>query len=139
MKYLLIVGLALGTATISFGQQTRSADLASAGTPAKKVSMRSSVLYLLSHDDKTTEISKEEFKKIKKKDIEYTKLLKDPALLSMYGDKAKGGVVLVQMKQSPDEKKRKGRQNSSRKTKQNANPGNDSATLSTNKIATKTQ
>ncbi|HZI25732.1 MAG TPA: hypothetical protein VFD46_11665 [Chryseolinea sp.] len=133
MKYLLIVALAFGTATISFGQQTRSADIASAGTPAKKVSMRSSVLYLLSQDDKTTEISKEEFKKIKKKDIEYTKVLKDPALLSMYGDKAKSGVVLVQMKQSADEKKKKGRQNSSRKTKQNPNQGNDAAALSTNK------
>src|SRR5688572_12160251 len=133
MKYLLIVGLAFGTATISFGQQTRSADIASAGTPAKKVSMRSSVLYLLSHDGKTTEISNEEFKKIKKKDIEYTKVLKDPALLSMYGDKAKSGVVLVQMKQSADEKKRKARQDSSRKTKQKANQGNDSAALSTNK------
>jgi hypothetical protein len=131
MKYLLIVGLAFGTATISFGQQTNSADIASAGTPAKKVSTRSSVLYLLSHDDKTTEISKEEFKKIKKKDIEYTKLLKDPALLSMYGDKAKSGVVLVQMKQSADEKKKKGRQNSSRKTKQNANARNDAPALST--------
>jgi hypothetical protein len=133
MKYLLIVGLAFGTATISFGQQTSSAEIASAGTPAKKVSMRSSVLYLLSRGDKTTEISNEEFKKIKKKDIEYTKVLKDPALLSMYGDKAKSGVILVQMKQSADEKKRKGRQHSSRKTKQKADQGNDSAVLSTNK------
>ena len=133
MKYLLIVGLAFSTAAISFGQQTGSADIASAGTPAKKVSMRSSVLYLLSHDDKTTEISNEEFKKIKKKDIEYTKVLKDPALLSMYGDKAKSGVVLVQMKQSGDETKRKARKHSSRKTKQKANQGNDSAALSTNK------
>jgi hypothetical protein len=133
MKYLLIVALAFGIATISFGQQTKSTDIVAAGTPAKKVSTRSSVLYLLSHDDKTTEISKEEFKKIKKKDIEYTKVLKDPALLSMYGDKAKSGVVLVQMKQSADEKKKKGRQNSSRKTKQNANQGNDAAALSTNK------
>ena len=131
MKYLLIVGLAFGIATISFGQQTKSTDIVAAGTPTKKVAMRSSVLYLLSHDDKTTEISKEEFKKIKKKDIEYTKVLKDPALLSMYGDKAKSGVVLVQMKQSPDEKKKKGRQNSSRKMKQNANAGNDAAALST--------
>ena len=133
MKYLLIVGLAFGTATISFGQPTKAADIASARTPAKKVSTHSSVLYLLSHDDKTTEISKEEFKKLKKKDIEYTKLLKDPALLSMYGDKAKSGVVLIQMKQSPDEKKRKGRQNSSRKTKQSANQGKDAAALSTSK------
>ncbi len=118
MKYLLIVGLAFGTATISFGQQTSAADIASAGTPAEKASIRLSVLYLLSHDHKTTEISKEEFKKIKKKDIEYTKVIKDPALLSMYGDKAKSGVVLVQMKQSADEKKRKARRDSSRKTKQ---------------------
>ena len=118
MKYLLIVGLAFGTATISFGQRTSAADIASTRTPAKKASMSLSVLYLLSHDHKTMEISKEEFKKIKKKDIEYTKVIKDPALLSMYGDKAKSGVVLVQMKQSADEKKRKARQDSSRKTKQ---------------------
>ena len=139
MKYLLIVALAFGTATISFGQQTRSGDIASAGTPAKKVSMRSSVLYLLSKGDKTTEISNEEFKKIKKKDIEYTKVLKDPALLSMYGDKAKGGVVLVQMKQTAEEKKRKARKVSFRKTKQKGNQTNDAEALSTNKVAKKTQ
>ena len=128
MKYLLIVGLAFGTVTISFGQQTTSAYTASAGTPAKKVSTRSSVLYLLSQGGKTTEVSKEELKKIKKKDIEYTKVLKDPALLSMYGDKAKNGVVLVQMKQGADEKKRKARQDTSRKIKQKASQGNDSTT-----------
>ena len=117
MKYLLIVGLAFWTATISFGQQKSADDIASSRTPTEKASMSLSV-YLLSHGDKTTEISKDEFKKIKKKDIEYTKVLTDPALLSMYGDKARSGVVLVHLKQSADEKKRKARQDSSRKTKQ---------------------
>ena len=119
MKYLLIVGLALCTATISFGQQKGAVEVASTGTPAKKASIGPAVLYLLSQGNKTTEISKEEFRKIKKKDIEYTKMIKDPALLSMYGDKAKSGVVLIQIKQIGDDKKKKtGADSSSRKTKQ---------------------
>jgi hypothetical protein len=119
MKYLLIVGLAFCIATVSFGQQKGSGEVASTKTPAKKTSLSPTVLYLLSKGDKTTEISKEEFRKLKKKDIEYTKMIKDPALLSMYGDKAKSGVVLVQMKQGPNEKKKKVRSDSSsRKEKQ---------------------
>lgn len=118
MKYLLIVGLAFCVATISFAQQRGAVEVASSGAPAKKASIRPTVLYLLSQGDKTAEISREEYRKIKKKDIEYTKVIKDPALLSMYGDKAKSGVVLIQMRQSLDEKKKKQRQDSSRKAKQ---------------------
>lgn len=118
MKYLLSVGLAFCIATISFGQQHGAGEVASTKTPAKKASLSPTVLYLLSKGDKTTEISKEEFRKIKKKDIEYTKMIKDPALLSMYGDKAKSGVVLVQMKQGPNEKKKKARSDSSRREKE---------------------
>jgi hypothetical protein len=119
MKYLLILGLSFCAATVSFGQQKTSVEVASTKTPAKKTSLRPTVLYLLSKGDKTTEISKEEYRQIKKKDIEYTKMIKDPALLSMYGDKAKGGVVLVQMKQGPDDKKKRARLDSSaRRTKE---------------------
>ena len=119
MKFLVIFGLAICFATISFGQQKGADEVASTGTPVKKASLGPSVLYLLSKGDKTTEITKEEFRSIKKKDIEYTKVIKDPALLSMYGDKAKSGVVLVHIKQSPDDKKKKARaDSSSRKTKQ---------------------
>jgi hypothetical protein len=116
MKYLLIASLAFSITTISFAQQ--KIEVASTKTPAKKTSLSPTVLYLLSKGDKTTEISKEEFRKIKKKDIEYTKMIKDPALLSMYGDKAKSGVVLVQLKQGPNEKKKKERSDSSRKEKE---------------------
>lgn len=118
MKYLLIVGLSFCAATVSFGQQKTSIKVVSTGTPTKKTSVHPTVLYLLSKGDKTTEISKEEYRQIKKKDIEYTKMIKDPALLSMYGDKAKSGVVLIQMKHGPDDKKKRARLDSSaRRTK----------------------
>lgn len=118
MKYLSIVVLALCASTISFAQQTvPTPEIASAKTPVKKPSAALSRLYLLSNGDNTSEISQADFKKIKKKDIEYVKVLQDPVLLSMYGDKAKSGVILVQMKQSPGEKKQKHRQDSSRKSK----------------------
>ena len=119
MKYLLMIGLTFFATTILFAQQKNKAEVASTGTPAKKTSAGSAVLYLLAQGDQTTEISKEEFRKIKKKDIEYTKMIKDPALLSMYGDKAKSGVVLIHMKQSGDDKKKKSRTDSSlRKSRQ---------------------
>lgn len=119
MKCILIVGLVFSLATVSLGQQKNSGEVASAATPAKKASLGPTVLYLLSTEDKTTEITKDEFRRIKKKDIEYTKMIKDPALLSMYGDKAKSGVILVQLKQSGEDKKKKARpDSSSRRTKQ---------------------
>ncbi len=120
MKYLLIVGLAFCSATVSLAQQAATTpEIASAKTPVKKASSTpSAVLYLLSKNDMTSEISKAEFKKLKKKDIEYVKVLKDPVLLSMYGEKAKKGVILVQMKQNPNDKKKKSRQDSSRKAKE---------------------
>lgn len=118
MKYFLIVGLSFCIATVS-AQQKSNAEVASTATPAKKTSTGSTVLYLLAQGDQTSEISREEFRKIKKKDIEYTKMIKDPVLLSMYGDKAKGGVVLIHMKQTADDKKKKERaDSSSRKAKQ---------------------
>ena len=104
-----MIGLTLFVTTVLYAQQKATAEVASAGTPANKASVGSTVLYLLSQGNQTTEISKEEFRKIKKKDIEYTKMIKDPALLSMYGDKAKSGVVLIHMKQSGDDKKKKSR------------------------------
>ncbi len=120
MKYLLIVGLALCSATVSLAQQAATTpEIASAKTAVKKASSTpSAVLYLLSKNDKTSEISKAEFKKLKKKDIEYVKVLKDPVLLSMYVEKAKKGVIMVQMKQNPNDKKKKSRQDSSHKAKE---------------------
>jgi hypothetical protein len=120
MKYSLVIVLSFFVTTILFAQKKNGTEVASTATPAKKASMGgSTVLYLLSQGDQTTEITKEEFRKLKKKDIEYTKMIKDPALLSMYGDKAKSGVVLIHMKQTADDKKNKARSDSSlRKAKQ---------------------
>jgi hypothetical protein len=119
MKHVLIVVFAfcvLSTTSIAQQKNGSTAEVASIKPALKKKPSTTSKLYLLSTGDKTSEITKEDFKKIKKKDIEYVKELKDPVLLSMYGDKAKSGVVLVQMKQSPNEKKKKMRQDSSQKS-----------------------
>jgi hypothetical protein len=118
MKTILVFCAALSFCTISFGQNANSAEIASAETPKKQPSSKGARLYLLSNGDKTSEISVAEFKKLKKTDIEYVRVLKDPVLLSMYGDKAKSGVILVQLKNSTDEKKRKQRKDSLRDTKE---------------------
>ena len=119
MKYLLTIVITFFVTSLLFAQQKTNGEVAATATPAKKASMTSTVLYLLAQGDQTTEISKEEFRRLKKKDIEYTKMIKDPVLLSMYGDKAKSGVVLIHMKQSGDDKKKKSRADSAlRKPKQ---------------------
>lgn len=119
MKYLILGVIALcASASVSIAQKkgAQSAEIASTKPVAKKGTSSASKLYLLSNGDKTSQITREDFKKIKKKDIEYVKELKDPVLLSMYGDKAKSGVILVQMKHNGDDKKRKARQDSSKKS-----------------------
>lgn len=120
MKNILVVILVCCTTiTISQAQQSAaiSTEMASTKATVKKKAPAASKLYLLSNGDETKQITQQDFKKINKKDIEYVKELTDPVLLSMYGDKAKSGVFLVQLKHSPDEKKRRARQDSARKSR----------------------
>lgn len=107
MKYLIVLLLTcLCTFTFAQKQQKQnSAEVASVKKPGKKTSSGLQ-LYLLSTGDKTQEISKSEFDKISKEQIEYVRVLKDAALISMYGDKGKNGVVLVVMKSSASGKKK---------------------------------
>jgi hypothetical protein len=119
MKKILVVILAFcATITISQAQQAaaNTPEMASTKVTVKKKAPAASKLYLLSNGNETKQITQQDFKKIHKKDIEYVRELTDPVLLSMYGDKATSGVVLVQLKNSPDEKKRRARHDSARKS-----------------------
>ena len=118
MKILFVLILACATITVTQAQQSaaNSPEMASTKPAVKKRAPAASKLYLLSNGDETKQITQQDFRKIQKKDIEYVKVLTDPVLLSMYGDKAKSGVVLVQLKNSPEQKKRKARQDSARKS-----------------------
>lgn len=107
MKYLIVLLFSfVCTCSIAQKQQKQnSPEIASVKKPVKKVS-RGEQLYLLSNGSKTEEISKADFDKIAKDQIEYTRVLKDAALISMYGDKGKNGVVLVVMKSAASGKKK---------------------------------
>jgi hypothetical protein len=107
MKYLIVLlFVGLGTLTYAQKQQKQApSEVASTKKAVKKVS-HGDQLYLLSVDNKTQEISKAEFDKIDKDQIEYVKVLKDAGLISMYGEKGKNGVVLVVMKNNTAIKKK---------------------------------
>jgi hypothetical protein len=107
MKYLIVLLFAcVCTCSIAQKQQKQnSAEVASVKKPIIKVSSGDQ-LYLLSTGNKTQEISKADFEKIAKDQIEYTRVLKDAALISMYGDKGKNGVVLVVLKSTASGKKK---------------------------------
>ena len=110
MKYSIVLLLTC-LCTFSFAQKqdkSNSSDVASFKKVAKNADDEQ--LYLLSSGNKTQEISKAEFEKIAKDQIEYVRELKDPALISMYGDKGKNGVVLVVLKSNAVSKKPKQRQ-----------------------------
>ncbi len=110
MKYLLVLVLTSCAFTVAFSQKkTKTSDAVSVKAPAKTVS-NSERLYLLSTKEKTSEITKAEYNSLNKKDIDYVKVLKDPALISMYGGKGKKGVVLIVMKGNQEKKKNKHRQ-----------------------------
>jgi hypothetical protein len=107
MKYLIVLLFAC-LCTSSFAQRQQkqnSSEVASAKKSVKKVSSGDQ-LYLLSTGNKTHEISKAEADKIDKDQIDYVKVLKDPALISMYGEKGKNGVVLILMKSTAPLKKK---------------------------------
>ena len=110
MKYILLLVFAFCACTFAFAQKkAKNSEVASLSTTAKKVS-NSGRLYLLSTKQKTSEITKAEFDTLEKKDIEYVKVLKDPALISMYGAKGKKGVVLIVMKGNQQKKRNRNRQ-----------------------------
>src|SRR5687768_10637452 len=107
MKYLIVLLFAcFGTLSYAQKQQKQApSEVASTKKAVKKIS-NGDQLYLLSVDNKTQEISKAEFDKIDKDQIEYVKVLKDAGLISMYGEKGKNGVVLVVMKNNTTIKKK---------------------------------
>jgi hypothetical protein len=97
--------------TFSFAQKQdkiNSSEVASV-KKSKKKKTGDEQLYLLSRGNKTQEITKAEFEKIEKDSIEYVRVLKDPAIVDMYGEKAKNGVVLVVLKSNGGSKKQKQR------------------------------
>ncbi|HKZ38912.1 MAG TPA: hypothetical protein VJ184_14720 [Chryseolinea sp.] len=110
MKYLLLLVFASCACTFAIAQKKiKTTQEGSVKAPVKNVS-NNERLYLLSTKQKTTEITKAEFNSLNKKDIDYVKVIKDPALISMYGGKGKKGVVLIVMKGNQERKKNKNRQ-----------------------------
>ena len=55
-------------------------------------------LFIVSDDQVSTEIAKEEFERINARDIQSISVLKDPQVLQIYGERGKNGVVLIVMK-----------------------------------------
>jgi hypothetical protein len=110
MKYLLILVLTSCAFTVAFSQKkTKTSDPSTHKAPVKTVAS-SDRLYLLSVKQNTSEITKAEYNNLNKNDIEYVKVIKDPALISMYGGKGKKGVVLIVMKGTNEKKRSKHRQ-----------------------------
>ncbi len=110
MKYLTIIVLTICACSSSFAQKKiKNSEEGAVKAPVKTVS-NSERLYLLSTNQTTSEITKAEFDNLNKKDIDYVKVLKDPALISMYGGKGKRGVVLIVMKGNQEKKRNKNRQ-----------------------------
>jgi hypothetical protein len=110
MKYILLLIFASCVCTFATAQKKVNASPeGSVKAPVKAVS-NNERLYLLSTKQKTSEITKAEFDNLNKKDIDYVKVIKDPALISMYGGKGKKGVVLIVMKGNQERKRSKNRQ-----------------------------
>jgi len=110
MKYILLLIFASCACTLAIAQKkVKTSQEGTVKAPVKTVS-NSDRLYLLSSKQKTSEITKEEFNNLNKKDIDYVKVIKDPALISMYGGKGKKGVVLIVMKGNQEKKRTKQRQ-----------------------------
>jgi hypothetical protein len=111
MKYSMFFLLTC-LCTFSFAQKQskiNSSEVASVKKSRKK-DTGDEQLYLLCTGSKTQEITKAEFEKIEKDQIEYVRVLKDAAITDMYGDKGKNGVVLVVLKSNSGNKKPKQRQ-----------------------------
>ena len=98
MKCLLIVGFLLGGVFTCPAQ-----DLIA--TPEASTEMDEGIelavdepLYLVSSMKTAKIITRDQFEKINHDQVDYIHVIKDPASIGIYGDKARNGVVLVVMK-----------------------------------------
>lgn len=94
MKFLLIVGMLMSGCTLCMAQDRSVTVTEMDGISALPVDP----LYVVSSMKTAKIITRDQFDKISTEDIDYVKMLDDPASIYIYGDKAKNGVMLIVLK-----------------------------------------
>lgn len=94
MKYLLIVGILIGSCSLGLAQ----GNIDNSEVTAALDVAANEPLYIVSSMKTAKIVTKDQFEKISREDIDYIKVINDPQSLNIYGDKARHGVVLVVLK-----------------------------------------
>jgi hypothetical protein len=108
MKYLMMFGFLVASSTLCLAQDIEEkVDGTSDVLVLADAGMQP--LYVVSAMKTAKIISKDEFDKLNQSQIDYIQVINDPSSTTIYGEKARNGVVLVVMKGTSISEKFSGR------------------------------